>query len=103
MVGDKRQMLTTIGRRQVRYARYVMRENGMEKDCLMGMVEGRSKDRQRMKYLGSLRNGTGIESIQGAAGRTKNRIEWRSIIANVNSDTPFGNGNLCEGRCPSQG
>ena len=47
--------MTIIRRRQLGYSGHVLRENGVEKDSLMGMIEGRARGRQRIKYMDSIR------------------------------------------------
>ena len=38
MVGTRRQIMTIIRRRQLGYSGHVLRENGVEKDSLMGII-----------------------------------------------------------------
>ena len=88
MVGEGRQMMTAIRKRQLGYVGHMIRENGVEKNCLLGMVEGtRSVGRQRMKYLDSLRGDIGIRRTELLVRIAEDRSRWRSIIANVNLDT----------------
>ena len=39
--GDGRDLITVIMKRQVGFLGHLLRGNGLEKDCLLGVVEGR--------------------------------------------------------------
>ena len=54
-VDVERNLLKTLRRTQLRFMGHIMRTDGLEKDCLLGRVEGRrSRGRQRVKYLDAL-------------------------------------------------
>ena len=56
MAGMTELMMTTVKRRQLGHQGYVLRGDGPEGDCLLGMIEGkRARDRQRMKYLDGMK------------------------------------------------
>ena len=50
MAGTTRELMTTVKRRQLGYLGHELRGDGLERDCLLGMIEGkRGRGRQRMK------------------------------------------------------
>ena len=62
MMGLKRELRKHIRRRHLSFLGHILRVGELEKDCLLGRIEG-SRDRgsQRVKYLNSLRNYLGEE------------------------------------------
>ena len=50
------ELLTIIRKRQLKYIGHVLRVLSLEKDCLLGMLEGsRARGRQKMKYMNRLK------------------------------------------------
>ena len=48
--------MATVERRQLVYLGYVLKGDGVERDCLLGMIGGKkARGRQRMKYMESKR------------------------------------------------
>ena len=89
MVGEKRQLVLTIRKRQFKFLGHTMRRNGMENLALTGMIEGkRGRGRPREKYLDGLvktTNGrvtTGVQLLRA----TRDRQEWKSMVADVLED-----------------
>lgn len=74
--------MTKVCRRQLKYVGHVIRENGVEWDCLVGMVEVRICRRRQRLSLGS---DTNFRSTEQVAKRAEDSTEWRSVIAYVNT------------------
>jgi hypothetical protein len=88
MAGVGRELLTVIRRRQLRYLGHILRGKGLEKECLLGMIEGkRERGRQRKTYMDDIKELLRYKDIGQLLRMTENRELWRSIIANVNIDT----------------
>ena len=65
-----------------------LRGNGLEKGCLLGMVEGGSdRGRQRTKLTDGNEEVVACETIIGVPQLAGDRRVWRSIPANINVDT----------------
>ena len=85
----KRELISTIRRRQLRFLGHVMRKGELENICLTGRVEGRrARGRQRRKYMDGISNtlGGGMSPAR-ILQITANREEWQIMVANVFSDT----------------
>ena len=88
MAGTSRKLVTTIRQRQLRYLGHVLRAESLEKDCLLGTVEGtRARGRQRLKYMDGIKKLVGCSGIGEVIRLAQNREEWRIIIDNVYIDT----------------
>ena len=88
MANTSRSLLTIIRKRQLKYIGHVLRGQSLEKDCLLGMVEGsRARGRQRMKYMDGMKMLLGYVSIGEIARLAEGREDWKIIVANVNEDT----------------
>ena len=88
MANTSRSLITIMRKRQLKYIGHVLRGQSLEKDCLLGMVEGsRARGRQRMKYMDGLKTLLGCESIEKVARLAEGREDWRKIVAHVNEDT----------------
>ena len=88
MAGTKRELLSVIRKRQLGFLGHILRGNGLEKDCLLGMVEGvRARGRQRTKYLDGIKEIVGCGTIDGVLRLAEDRSAWRAIVANINVDT----------------
>ena len=92
MIGEKRELLKTIRRRQMKFVGHIMRRGGIESTVLTGMIEGkRGRGRPREKYMDGLvravgangRNATPAQLLQA----TSDRKRWRFMAANVLEDT----------------
>ena len=88
MANTSRTLLTTIRKRQLKYVGHVLRGRSLEKDCLLGMVEGsRARGRQRMKYMDGLKTLLGCRSVGEVIRLAVGQEDWRRIVANVIEDT----------------
>ena len=61
-----RELLTVI-RRHIGFIRYILRGSGLERECLHGIIEGRrarGRQRQRLKYMDSIKELDGCGSIR---------------------------------------
>ena len=88
MAGTSRMLLSTIRKRQLKYLGHVLRGRSLEKDCLLGMVEGtRARGRQRIKYMDVMKTLVGQRCIGDVVRLAEDREGWRTIVANVNIDT----------------
>ena len=86
--GTSRKLVTTIRQRQLRYLGHVLRGRTLEKDCLLGAIEGtRARGRQRIKFMDGIKTLVGCSGIGEVIRLAQNREEWRNIVANVNIDT----------------
>ena len=88
-IGRERELLRTIRKRQMRFLGHVMRREQLENLSLTGRISGeRGRGRPRMKYLDGLRRtiGGGLRTGQ-MLQMTRNRDVWKSMVANVFSDT----------------
>ena len=66
----------------------VLRGDGLEKDCQLGMIEGRrARGRQRLKFMDGIRDVTGCETVVEVLRLAEDRSVWRTVAANVNLDT----------------
>ena len=82
--GTTRELWTVVKRRQLGFLGHVLRGDGLEKDCLFGMIEGkRAQGRQRLKYMDGIKEMLGREKIEEVVRLAENRREWHSIVANV--------------------
>ena len=82
--GVTRELMTVVKRRQLGYLGHVLRGDGMERDSLLGMIEGkRAPGRQRKKYMDGIKELLGREKIEEVVELAGNREVWRSIVANV--------------------
>ena len=87
MAGTSRQLISTIRQRQLRYLGHVLRGSNLEKDCLLGTIEGtRARGRQRIKYMDGIKTLVGCNNIGEVIRLAENREEWRNIASYVNSD-----------------
>ena len=86
MVGEGRELVRTVRKRQFKFLGHAMRRGGMENLALTGMIEGRrGRGRPRVKYLDSLvkmTNGRMTTAVQ-LIRATSDRQEWRSMVADV--------------------
>ena len=88
MADTSRKLITTIRQRQLRYLGHVLRGSNLEKDCLMGTIEGtRARGRQRLKFMDGIKTLIGGSDMGEIIRLAEDREEWRSIVANVNIDT----------------
>ena len=56
MARVKRELMTQISKRQLGFFGHVLRVGGLQRDFLLGMVEGRTaRGKQRMKYKDGIR------------------------------------------------
>ena len=87
-IGKRRELLDLIRTRQLRFLGHVMREEELENLCITGKICGdRGRGRPRLKYMDSVRKviGGGL-SAGKLLQKTRDREEWKFMIANVFSD-----------------
>ena len=88
MVGEKRNLMIDIRKRQLKFFGHIMRREGLENTIITGMVEGkRGRGRPRIKYIDGLialtrGNMTAAQFLR----TTKERGEWKSMVADVLED-----------------
>ena len=88
MVGEKRNLMIDIRKRQFKFFGHIMRREGLENTIITGMVEGkRGRGRPRTKYIDGLialtrGNMTAAQFLR----ITKERREWKSMVADVLED-----------------
>ncbi len=83
--GVERVMIKTIRRKQLNFVGHILKADGLEKNYLLGRVEGRrAGGRQRIKYmdalLAQLEDGRRVVDLVRLA---EDRAEWRSMVAEV--------------------
>lgn len=80
--GVRRELMTTITERQLRFLGHVIRGGGLECVALQGRVEGRrSRGRQRATYLDRIKEVTRVESAAAIFSCARDRPMWRNMIA----------------------
>ena len=85
MAGTTRELMAIVKRRQLGYLGHVLRGDGLERDCLLGMIEGkRARGRQRMKYMDGIKEMVGREKMEDVVELAVNRRRFHSIVANIN-------------------
>ena len=74
----------------MKFLGHVIREDGLEKICLQGMVYGkRARGRQRVKYLDSLAHDIeGNMKPHELMRVAEDRVRWRSMAAHVQDMAP---------------
>ena len=83
-----RELLTVIRRRQIGFIGHILKGSGLERECLLGIIEGRrARGRQRLKYMDSIKELVGCGSMSEVMRLAEDRSVWRYIAANVNLDT----------------
>ena len=90
-VQSKRELMTTIYQRQLKFMGHIERKQGLELICMTGKLEGRRmKGRPRKKYLDGVKEILGGRWTDAEIRRKmKDRREWRSMIAHVRMDTYY--------------
>ena len=67
---------------------HILRGNGLEKDCLLGMIDGRrARGGQRLKIMDGIRDVTGCETVVDVVRLAEDKSVWRSVAAYINLDT----------------
>ena len=84
MANDKRRLLENIRKRQIEFIGHISRHQCLEKLVLEGKIEGkRSRGRQRMSYLDSLRPVTHCNATTEILQMAQDRQEFRDMVAHV--------------------
>ncbi len=93
MADAERNIMKTIGRRQLKFLGHVLRKEGLENLCLTGKIEGqRARGKQRTKYLDCLVNWMKEQVSVRERGKISNiellktsqdRKLWKAMIAKV--------------------
>ena len=87
MARTRRELMVAIRKRQLGFLGHTLRGTRIEKDCLLGMIEGtRARGRQRRKYMDGIKEWTGCCTIEEVKRLAEDRARWHSIVANVNDD-----------------
>ena len=88
-VKTKRELMTSICKRQLKFVGHIQRKGGFESICMTGKMEGRrERGRPRKRHLDEMK-----EIMEGRwtdaqiRKRMNNREEWRSMVAHVRMDT----------------
>ena len=72
MTGTKRELLTVIMKRQLELFGRVLRRDGLESICLLGMSDRkRARERQRLTYMDGIREAADIRRIWDVAKACK--------------------------------
>lgn len=80
--GVKRELLSVIIERQLRFLGHVVRKEGLECVALQGKIEGkRARGRQRITYLDRVKKVTGIANTAEIFACARNRQRWRDMVA----------------------
>ena len=78
-----------IRKRHLRYAGHVLREESLEKQCLMGLIEGNiARGRLIIKYLDGIKTLVGVRNAGGVVHLAEDREARHNIVAKVNVETP---------------
>ena len=64
-----RELLAMVSRRLLRFLGHVLRWDGLQRDCLLGMVE----ERRRRKYMDNIKEMVGRERIEVVVEHVMNR------------------------------
>ena len=83
--GVERRLLKIIRKKQLNFVGHIMRADGLERNCLLGRVEGtRSRGRQVIKYMNALlaQLGDGWRVVD-LVRLVEKRTEWRPMVADV--------------------
>ena len=88
--GTNRSIMNIIRSRQLASLGHDLRAGGIEKNCLMGMIEGkRARGRQRQTFIGSLlqviEGGLRLQDIKRLV---EDRKAWHSRVAHVRDMAP---------------
>ena len=87
-MGVTRELMTVVRKRQLGFLGHMLRRRGMERNCLLGMVEGgRARGRQRMKWMDNIKELAGCERMSEVLRLAEDRSDWRAIVASINIDT----------------
>ena len=88
MAGTQREVMATIRVRQLKFLGHILRHESLEKDVLLGRIEGRrSRGRPTIKYMDSLINDVaGVDNVMELVRIAQDRVRWRSMVAHVNQD-----------------
>ena len=83
--GTERTLIKQIRKRQLNFLGHIVRANGIEKDCLLGRVEGRrARGRQRLKFMDTLEEQMDHRwKTADLIRMAQERGRWRSLVADV--------------------
>ena len=88
-VGAKRELVSSVRKRQMRFLGHVMRQQELENLSLTGKIEGkRPRGRPRQKYMDGIVRATGGRmTATQLLHLAYKKDEWRAMVANVPDDT----------------
>ena len=83
--GTERTLINQIRKRQLNFLGHIIRANGLEKDCLLGRVQGRrARGRQRLKFMDVLKEQMDHRwKTADLIRMAHDRGRWRSLVADV--------------------
>lgn len=71
--GAERTLVKTIWRQELKFVGHILREHGLERDCLLVRVEGREREEDRVKFMDTFEH---ISSGPCQAGSGKKRMAF---------------------------
>ena len=90
MAGADREMIINIRRRQMTFLGHIMRREDIEALILSGKIEGKkTRGRPRVNYLEDMHHNAGLDGSVSKGEllqHTKDRLQWKSMVANVRRD-----------------
>ena len=85
--GAKKELMTMIREKQIGFVGHILRENGLGKECLLGIIEGRrARGTQRFNFIDGIRYVTCCETLLEVLRLAEDRSLRRSTAAYVNLD-----------------
>ena len=82
----------TICRLKLTYFGHVMRKNGLEKQLMLGKIEGvRGRGKPRMRWMDGVKEATG-KYLKELRHLVEDRADWRAFVYNVTKSRPRLNG-----------
>ena len=80
--------MTQIRKRKLGFLCHILRGNGVGRDSLQGIVEGRrARARRRTKFVDRINEFVGCETTVGELQLAEDRCAWRSFVVNINAGT----------------
>ena len=75
-------------KRQLGFLGHVLRRDGLESTCVLGIIEGkRTRGRQRLTYMDGIKEATDVRRIGEVTKLARDTTKWKSLVVNVNFDT----------------
>ena len=84
-VRHKKRAANSYYERELGLLGHVLRRDGLESTCPLGMIERkRALGRQRLTYIGGIKETADIKRIGEFTKLARGRKKWKSIVSNVN-------------------